>query len=176
MSDTDKAKQTASNAEVTMMVSPLSLTFQYTAGRAPSVFLQHMKEGRLVGQRPKHGDDAYLPARGSCPKRGEPTTVDVPLSGKGMVESFTVVHIPIPGNPIQPPFVVANILLDGISTAFIHLVSEVENDKVHIGMRVEPVWRPRSEWTYSMENILYFKPNGEPSVDVDAMRKAHHDA
>ena len=168
-----QAKDTKKEA-ISMMVSPISLRFKYTAGRAPSAFLRHVKEGRLVGQRPKNTPDVYLPPRGSCPKCGEPTEVDVPLSGKGIVESFTIVHIPIPNNPIQPPFVVANILLDDVSTAFIHLVSEVENDKVHIGMRVEPVWRPRSEWNYSLENIRYFKPNGEPSVDVDALRRKHH--
>lgn len=172
-----KDKSTGSkggNETITMMVSPISMDFSYTAGRAPSQFLRHLSEGRLVGQRCEDGQDVYMPPRGSCPKRGEPTSVDVPLDGKGVVESFTIVHIPIPGNSIKPPFVVANILLDGASTAFIHLVSGVENDKVHIGMRVAPVWRPRKEWTYSMENILYFKPTGEKSVDVDAMRHEHN--
>jgi uncharacterized OB-fold protein len=174
----DKAKgdhnKQQEGSMVDMMVSPISLKFSYTAGRATTACLRHAKEGRLIGQHSEGSKDVYMPARGSCPKIGQPTTVEVPLDGKGIVESFTVVHIPIPDNPIQPPFVVANILLDGVSTAFIHLVSEVENDKVHIGMRVEPVWKPSSEWSYSLENIRYFKPSGEPSVDVDALRREHH--
>jgi len=75
-----------------------------------------------------------------------------------VIEAFTVVHIPIPGNPIEPPFIAANILLDGADMACLHRVSEVETDKVHVGMRVRAVWRAREEWDYSFENIAWFKP------------------
>ena len=74
------------------------------------------------------------------------------------VESFTIVHIPIPGNPIKPPYVVANLLADGADVSFIHLLSEVDNDAVEIGMRVEAVWKPEEEWSYAMDNIRYWKP------------------
>jgi uncharacterized OB-fold protein len=39
-----------------------------------------------------------------------------------------------------------------------HLISEVDLDKVHIGMRVEAVWKPEEEWEYSFENIAWFRP------------------
>ena len=80
------------------------------------------------------------------------------LPDEGIIDKFTVVHIPIPNNPIKPPFVVAHILLDGAGTSFHHLIGEVDNAEVTLGMRVKAVWKPREEWDYSLENIRYFKP------------------
>ncbi len=170
----DKKKKNGGDEPVTMMEAPIYLGFHYTAGRASTHFLTEIKKGRLVGLRCEDGEDVYVPPRGSCPKRGAPTTVEVPLSGKGCIEGFTIVHIPIPDNPIKPPFAVANILLDGASLSFIHLVSEVKNEEVRIGMRVEAVWKPEAEWTWTFENIRYFRPLDEPDTDIDALRKKHH--
>jgi len=77
------------------------------------------------------------------------------------------VHIPIPGNPIEPPFVVANLVPDGANVAFIHLMSECVNEEVHIGQRAQAVWKPEQEWDYGMDNILYYKPLDEPDVPVE---------
>lgn len=167
----DDAERGAS--EPMIMEAPIHLRFEATAGRAPTAFLKAIREGRLIGQRLADGEDVYVPPRGSCPRRGEPTSVDVPMSGLGTVESFTIVHIPIPDNPIKPPFVVANILLDGASVSFIHLLGEVANEDVRIGMKVEPVWRPEEEWDYNFQNIAYFKPSGGEDVDIDELRRKH---
>jgi len=87
------------------------------------------------------------------------------------VESFTIVAIPIPGNPIQPPFVVANLVLDGANVSLIHLMSECDNAEVHIGQRVQAVWKPKAEWDYAMDNIKYFKPIDEPDVPAEQIGK-----
>ena len=161
---------------ITMMDAPIYLPYHFIAGRAASRFLRRMKDGRIVGQRCRGHEQVYVPSRGACPMRGEPTDEDVELIGKGTLESFTIVHIPIPQNPLKPPFVVASILLDGASASFIHLVSEVDNADVRIGMRLKPVWKPEAEWTHSMENIRYFKPLDEPDVDIDAMMRKRREA
>ena len=82
------------------------------------------------------------------------------MTDRGYIESFTIVHIPIPGNPIKPPFIAANIRLDGTDMACLHLVSEIPLDQVRNGLRVQAVWKPREEWSYTFENIAYFKPEG----------------
>ena len=40
-------------------------------------------------------------------------------------------------------------------------------EEVHIGQRVQAVWKPESEWDYSMDNIRYFKPIDEPNVPFE---------
>jgi hypothetical protein len=37
-------------------------------------------------------------------------------------------------------------------------------------MRVQAVWKPKEEWTHSLENIKWFAPIDEPDVDVSTLR------
>jgi hypothetical protein len=36
------------------------------------------------------------------------------------------------------------------------------------------VWKPREAWDYTLENIRYFKPTGEPDVELEDTRSAGH--
>ena len=93
------------------------------------------------------------------------------LSDKATVQSFTIVAIPIPNHPIQPPYIIANLVADGANISFIHLMSECVNEDVHIGQRVKAVWKPQEEWDYAMDNIKYFVPIDEPDVPVEMIGK-----
>lgn len=158
-------------ADITGIKAPVYLKYRFTAGSAPARFLGRLKEGILTGQRCPRCRNVYIPARGSCPACGVPTEEEVVLSDKGTVQSFTIVSIPIPGNPIDPPYIVANIVPDGANISFIHLLSECVNEEVHIGQRVQALWKPEAEWGYAMDNILYFRPLDEPDVPVDRIGK-----
>ena len=152
---------------VTGIEAPIYLKYNFTAGAAPTRFLTQVKKGVLMGQRCPSCQQVYVPPRGSCGACGVPTEEEVTLSDKATVESFTIVHIPIPGNPIEPPFVVANLVADGANISFIHLMNECVNEEVHIGQRVQAVWKPEEEWDYAMGNIHYFRPIDEPDVPDD---------
>ncbi|MBN7798025.1 Zn-ribbon domain-containing OB-fold protein [Parahaliea mediterranea] len=160
-----------SDDAVTGIEAPIYLQYQFTAGRAPARFLQRLKAGQLTGQRCPGCSQVYIPPRGACPACGIATEEEVVLSDKATVQSFTIVYIPIPGNPIEPPYIVANLVPDGANISFIHLLSDCVNDEVHIGQRVRAVWKDASEWDYSMDNIQYFKPIDEPDVPVAQIGK-----
>jgi uncharacterized OB-fold protein len=110
---------------VTGIEVPIYLQYEFTAGAALARFLSPVREGRIVGQRCPGCASVYVPARGSCSRCGIPTEEEVEVADRGVIEAFTIVHIPMPGNPIKPPFIAANILLDGTDMACLHLVSEV---------------------------------------------------
>lgn len=150
--------------------SPIHLEYQYTAGAATTRFLNKVKEGKLVGQECPKCKAVYVPPRGSCPRDGIATNKEVELVDQGCIESFTIVHIPIPGNPIVPPYVCAMIRLDGANISFLHLVDGIKLTDIRIGMRVKAVWKPKSEWRHSLENIKWFIPTDEPDVDVSKLR------
>ena len=152
---------------ITEFEAPSYLTYNFTAGQATTRFLGQVKEGRLVGQRCPSCNNVYVPPRGSCAACGVATTDEVTLSDKCTVESFTIVYIPIPNNPIQPPYIIANLIPDGANISFIHLLSDCDNDQIHIGQRVQAVWKPQDEWDYAMDNIKYFKPIDEPDVSTE---------
>ncbi|MEH6550982.1 MAG: Zn-ribbon domain-containing OB-fold protein [Pseudomonadales bacterium] len=146
------------NTDVTMMDAPIYLKYKFTAGEATARFLTQLAKGRLVGQECPSCKAVLVPPRGSCARCGVGTEKEVTLADTATVQSFTIVYIPIPGNPIKPPYIIANLVPDGANISFIHLISECNNDDVKMGMRVEAVWKPESEWDYAMDNISYFKP------------------
>ena len=156
---------------ITAIETPIYLKYHFTAGEATSRYLSAVKQGRLVGQRCPSCKNVYIPPRGSCAACGVATNEEVALSDKCTVESFTIVYIPIPGNPIKPPYVIANLIPDGANISFIHLLSECVNEEVHKGQRVQALWKPEKEWDYAMDNIRYFKPIDEPDVPIEHIGK-----
>ena len=149
--------------------SPINLHYTFAAGKATSKFLREIKKGRIVGQRSEVTGMVSVPPRGACPISGTPTVEEVELPETGTIISFTIVHLPIPNAPVQPPFVVANIVLDESDQTFIHLVAECDNDALKIGDKVKAVWRDESEWGLNFENIKYFVPTGE-WVDIKELK------
>ena len=58
----------------------------------------------------------------------------------------------------QVPFTAAYIELDGPkSVAFSHVLKETDPDKISLGMRVRPVFKPREERVGHLTDILYFE-------------------
>jgi len=150
---------------------PIVHKYNFTAGRATSRYLSQVKKGVLTGQRCPSCSNVYMPPRGSCASCGVATEEEVVLSDKATVESFTIVAIPIPNNPIKPPYIIANLVPDGSNISFIHLMSECVNEEVHMGQRVQAVWKPEEEWDYAMDNIRYFKPIDEADVPIEMIGK-----
>jgi uncharacterized OB-fold protein len=150
--------------------TPIRIEYTFTAGQAASRFLRSIAEGRIVGQRCPVCKKVYVPPRGSCPTDAVPTQEEVELVHTGTITTFCVVSVPFKGLRLELPYVAAQVLLDGADIAFNHLISEIPHDKVRMGMRVEAVWKPREEWGPTLENILYFRPTGEPDADYDAYK------
>jgi uncharacterized OB-fold protein len=156
---------------ITGIEAPIYLKYNFTAGAAAARFLTQVKKGVLTGQRCPSCQQVYIPPRGSCPACGCPTEEEVEVSDKATIQSFTIVTIPIPNNPIQPPYIIANLVADGANISFLHLISECVNEDVHIGQRVQALWKPEEEWDYAMDNIKYFRPIDEPDVPVEMIGK-----
>ena len=160
-------------AQIEGIECPIYLDYNFTAGASTSRFLTEIKNGKIVGQKCPECSNVYVPPRGSCAACGVATTEEVECVDKATVESFTIVHIPIPGHPVKPPYIIANLIADGSNISFLHLLSECVNEEIHIGQRVQAKWRPQEEWTYAMDNILYWKPIDEPDVAPELIGKVN---
>ncbi|MCB0895483.1 MAG: OB-fold domain-containing protein [Nocardioidaceae bacterium] len=157
---------------VTGVITPVSLDYLYAASPEESAFYRGLNEGRIVGQRCPTCQKVYVPPRSACPADGTPTAEEVEVSQTGTITTFCIVNVPFLGQKITPPYVSAYVLLDGADIAVLHLILGVPADEVRMGMRVKAVWKPREEWTYSLENIDHFEPTGDPDADYDTYR--HH--
>ena len=168
MSDTDAT--TVEEGPVRSIRTPHNLEYKYTPGRATSLFLRSIEQGRIYGQRCPQCGKVYTPPRGACAACGVATDEEVELSGKGIVTTFCVVNVPFYGQRIKPPYVSATVLLDGADIGLFHLIQEIDADKVHMGMRVEAVWVPEAERKPTLESIQYFRPTGEPDAPYEDYR------
>lgn len=157
---------------VSGVIVPVSLDYQYAASPEESAFYRGLNEGRIVGQRCPTCQKVYVPPRSACPADGTPTAEEVEVSQTGTITTFCIVNVPFLGQKITPPYVSAYVLLDGADIAVLHLILGVPAAEVRMGMRVKAVWKPREEWTYSLENIDHFEPTGDPDADYETYR--HH--
>jgi uncharacterized OB-fold protein len=155
---------------VTIQVAPSSIGIQHTASLPETAYLKALKEGKLLGGRTGKNGKLYFPAREADPATGKVLDEFVELPDKGTVTTFAIINIPFPGQRIKPPYVAAYVLLDGADIPFLHLVSDIDADKVRMGMRVQAVWRPREEWDFGIDNIEYFRPTGEPDADYETYK------
>jgi uncharacterized OB-fold protein len=152
---------------VTVMTTPIRLSYTHTASADESRYLRALAEGRLLGQRCPVCRKVYVPPR-VCPADGVPTEQEAPVADTGTVTTFCVVNVPFAGQRLDPPYVVAQILLDGADIPIPHLILGLPADQVRMGMRVAAVWRPRSDWTTSPENIEHFRPLDEPDAPYES--------
>ena len=159
-------------ADASMIITPVRLHYQHSASAEESRYLRSLKEGKVIGQRCPVCGKVYVPPRGACPVDGVPTTTDVELPDVGTVTTFCVVNVPFQGQRVPSPYVAASVLLDGADIAFQHLILGCDPADVRMGMRVRAVWKPREQWGTTSENIDHFEPTGEPDAPYDSY--AHH--
>lgn len=145
--------------------TPARLDFTYTAGQATTRFLTGIAEKRILGERAP-GGKVYVPSRGADPQLGVPTVEQVELPHVGTVTSFCVVNVAFYGQAMEIPYVSALILLDGADLPLMHLLQEVDPADVRIGLRVEAVWVDDADLAPTLESIRWFRPTGEPDVEV----------
>jgi uncharacterized OB-fold protein len=156
---------------VTGVITPVELDYLYAASPEESAFYRGLAEGRLLGQRCPTCGKVYIPPRSACPSDGTPTTDEVELPDVGTVTTFCIVNVPFMGQKITPPYVSAYVLLDGADIAFLHLILDIPADQVRMGMRVKAVWKPREEWSTTIENISHFAPTDEPDADYETYKQ-----
>jgi uncharacterized OB-fold protein len=130
-------------------VAPFTLAYTYKRTTGPVIgrYLGALAEGVVLGARAASGE-VIVPASEYDPRTGEATTELVPVGPEGTVTAWSWVAAPLPTDPLPEPFAWALVLLDGASTALLHVVRGPEA-AVRTGARVratfaaEPQGSPR---------------------------------
>ena len=152
--------------------APVTVSFDYTRSTGPVVgrFFTGLRDGVVVGGRTSEGKVAVPPLEFD-PVTHQATTDFVEVSSVGTVTSWTWVPEPVKAQPFDRPFAFALVTLDGADIAVLHLILGVPADEVRMGMRVKAVWKPKDEWTFSLENIDHFAPTGDPDAEYDTYKQ-----
>lgn len=158
-----------SEAPVTGVVQPIRLEYEVTAGKALTRYLIGLGEGKIIGGRAPSSDEIYAASRGTDPKTGEPTSIEVEVADRGTITTFCIVNIPGLSALAPPvPFVSAHILLDGANNTFFGLIRGCEVDDVRMGMRVKAKWAEELKPDHNA--IQWWEPTGEPDSDFETYK------
>jgi uncharacterized OB-fold protein len=129
----------------------------YTAGAVGSRFLIELRDNKkIVGTKCTTCDLVYVPARSVCKHCFAELDKWVEVSDRGTLQTYTVAGQANGVQPVDPPIIYGIVQLDGASTGLVHMLSEVDFEKLAVGMRVKAVFAEKR--VGSILDIKYFAP------------------
>lgn len=134
--------------------------YAWDAGVAIGRYLAELKEGRIIGVRCNHCRRTVVPPRIFCEWCFRPMDEWVYLEDHGVVNTFSICYVRWDMERLEEPLIPAVIEIAGASKGMgiLHLLGEVDPQKVKIGMKVKAVWKPAAERIGAITDIRYFKP------------------
>lgn len=102
----------------------LPVAFHYTPGLGNTAFFEALRgRGVLLGSRCEACEYTYLPARVFCERCFAELQPDTDCGPEGTLESFTVCHTDVDGEPLEEPVTIGLVKLDGADTVFMHYLN-----------------------------------------------------
>lgn len=147
------------------------LPYHYVAGDYRATYLRALAEKRILGSKCSVSGKVFVPPLTNAPHTLAPCDELVEVADRGIVTTFCIVNIPVIGRAVELPYVASSVALDGADVSIFAMIQECKADEARMGMRVEAVWKPDGAREGSHEDILYFRPTGEP----DAPRASYID-
>ncbi len=137
----------------------MTASFAFWTGKFMDKFIAELKNKHFMGCKCTKCQRVIVPPRSFCGKCYAPTRDWVELPGTGTLENFTVTGIQLTDKKtkkLKADAIIGMIKLDGADTTFVWSVSEVDPQKVKIGMKVQAVWNDVLAGQY--KDLKYFKP------------------
>jgi uncharacterized OB-fold protein len=138
--------------------SRIRLPYTWHVGKAGSRFYHEIRDNcKIWGTKCHQCESVFVPPRETCPRCYHDLQEWVQVSDTGTLLTYTVTRYAVPGiQPLEPPFALGIIKLDGATTGLVHLLGEIKLSDISIGMRVKAVFREARRGDYL--DIKYFKP------------------
>lgn len=134
------------------------MPYHWCYGKHNADFFERLKNEQTVyGSRCTSCQKVVVPIAGIC-ARCFADTEEKPVAVKdeGVIDSFTIVYLPYPGQPAAPPYAYGMIKLDGANNHFMHMIDGIPLDDIKVGMRVKAVWNENRKGDFY--DIQHFKP------------------
>lgn len=141
---------------------PTTIALEYQHAHGPyygRLFDEMQRSGRIMGVRCPSCQRTLLPPRELCDVCYTPTEIWSDVADTGVLQAFSIIHLKFVGQMREPPYVYAEIMLDGAATKLIHVLGGVDiataPQKLKPGMRVKAVWK--EELKGSLGDISHFE-------------------
>ena len=147
---------------ITKVDGHVNIQYKWVYGTALGKFYNALRtEGKFYGIKCPKCHGVQCPPKSFCGICYVECTEYVELPNVGVVETFTTVHMEFPGQPRKPPYTYGYIKIDGSHTHIYHIIADIEEKDIHVGLRVEPVWEDPEKRKGTLYDIKYFKPVGK---------------
>jgi uncharacterized protein len=140
-----------------------SIPYELATGSTWWKYFEAFKKEKIMGTKCPECNRVFVPAWPICSDCFVETDEWVELSGNGVIAGWSLTNYSYFGMPRQPPFIVAQIRLEGGGTDFWHFIGGVDmtdldavTQTIKIGTRVRPVWK--EEKVGCVYDIDYFEP------------------
>ncbi len=142
---------------------PYELKLEYRHAYGPyygPMFDQLGTTRRILGSNCPRCDHVLVPPRERCEICFSRAERLVDVADTGRLQAFSIIHMEFVGQTRTPPYVYAEIMLDGTATRLIHTVGGVDPEQARkhlaIGARVQAVWKDRADAVGTLNDIDYF--------------------
>ena len=147
---------------ITKVDGHVNIQYKWVYGTALGKFYNALRtEGKFYGIKCPKCHGVQCPPKSFCGICYVECTEYVELPNVGVVETFTTVYMEFPGQPRKPPYTYGYIKIDGSHTHIYHIIADIEEKDIHVGLRVEPVWEDPEKRKGTLYDIKYFKPVGK---------------
>jgi uncharacterized OB-fold protein len=144
------------------------LPYHYVAGDYRARYLRALKDKQILGSKCATTGKVFVMPVIASPESFAPCDTFVEVADHGTITTFCIVNIPVIGRSLEIPYVAASVALDGADISIFALIQECPPAEVRMGMRVQAVWKPDGERQGDHEDILYFRPTGEPDAPFES--------
>jgi uncharacterized OB-fold protein len=123
-----------------------NVRYNYSVGKVAGIFFDALKERKILATKSSKSGISYLPPRAYCERSFEPCDEWVEAGHEGVIEAATIVSAAFEHLP-PPPYAIAYVRLDGIDTAMINFVRDLDMSDVGAAMdKLKPGTRVRVEF------------------------------
>lgn len=150
------------------VVYKLELPYRHSYGPHYARLFDHLKQGRILGSKCPRCLGVLVPPREYCDVCYVRTEQLVDVKDTGRLQAFSVIHLEFLGQTRKPPYVYAEVVLDGSTTRLIHTVAGIDVAKaaevLRVGMPVRAVWLDPELRTGTLNDIDHFEPINEDAA------------
>lgn len=119
------------------------IRYKYSIGKVAGKFFDGLKQKKIFATHCAKCNHSYLPPRAYCERSFEPCDGWIEAGHEGVIEAATIVTAAFENLP-KPPYAIAYVRLDGVSTAMINFVRDLDLSNVKSAAeRLEPGRRVR---------------------------------
>jgi len=137
----------------------IKVPYTWWVGETGTHFFESLRDNKqILGAYCAKCDMVFVPPRKTCGRCFHTGMEWRELGKEGVLTTYTIPRYREEMHPLEPPFALGIIKLDGADTGLAHLIGDFKEGELRTGMRVKAVFREDREG--NILDIHYFKPIG----------------